>query len=110
MQVYDVLDLNVRCVVDEIFYFIKGFLYLIYIEVLYIIIVKIVDNNIFVIGCMFKVGMQKVVWDVCEIFVGNFFFWCKFYYGKFLIFFIFDEKFDIFVFFWDDIIFNQFVV
>ena len=40
-------------------------------------IAKIADNNTSVIGRMFKAGMQKVIWDVCEIPVGNFLFWRK---------------------------------
>ena len=106
-QAYDALDLNVRRAADETFYLTKGFLHFTHIEASHTTIAKIADNNTSVIGRMFKAGMQKVVWDVCEIPVGNFLFWRKPYYGKFLTLFTFDEKPDIPVPLWDDIIFNQ---
>ena len=55
-------------------------------------IAKIADNNTTVLGRMFKAGMQKVVWDICEVPVGNFLFWRRPYYGKFMTLFTFDEK------------------
>lgn len=106
-QAYDALDLNVRRAADETFYLTKGFLHLTHIEASHTTIAKIADNNTAVVGRMFKAGMQKVIWDVCEIPVGNFLFWRKPYYGKFMTLFTFDEKPDIPVPLWDDILFNQ---
>lgn len=105
-QAYDALDLNVKRASDETWFLTKGFLHLTHIEASHTTIAKIADNNTTVLGRMFKAGMQKVVWDICEVPVGNFLFWRKPYYGKFMTLFTFDEKPFILVPLWDDIIFN----
>ena len=105
-QAYDALDLNVKRASDETWFLTKGFLHLTHIEASHTTIAKIADNNTTVLGRMFKAGMQKVVWDICEVPVGNFLFWRKPYYGKFMTLFTFDEKPEIPVPLWDDIIFN----
>lgn len=105
-QAYDALDLNVKRASDETWFLTKGFLHLTHIEASHTTIAKIADNNTTVLGRMFKAGMQKVVWDICEVPVGNFFFWRRPYYGKFMTLFTFDEKPEIPVPLWDDIIFN----
>lgn len=106
-QAYDALDLNVKRASDETWFLTKGFLHLTHIEASHTTIAKIADNNTTVLGRMFKAGMQKVVWDICEVPVGNFRFWRKPYYGKFMTLFTFDEKPVIPVPLWDDIIFSQ---
>lgn len=106
-QAYDALDLNVKRASDETWFLTKGFWHFTHIEASHTTIAKIADNNTAVIGRMFKAGMQKVVWDICEVPVGNFLFWRKPYYGRFLSLFTFDEKPFIPVPLWDDIIFNQ---
>lgn len=105
-QAYDALDLNVKRASDETWFLTKGFLHLTHIEASHTTIAKIADNNTTVLGRMFKAGMQKVVWDICEVPVGNFLFWRRPYYGKFMTLFTFDEKPEIPVPLWDDIIFN----
>ena len=105
-QAYDALDLNVKRASDETWFLTKGFLHLTHIEASHTTIAKIADNNTTVLGRMFKAGMQKVVWDICEVPVGNFLFWRTPYYGKFMTLFTFDEKPEIPVPLWDDIIFN----
>lgn len=105
-QAYDALDLNVKRASDETWFLTKGFLHLTHIEASHTTIAKIADNNTTVLGRMFKAGMQKVVWDICEVPVGNFLFWRRPYYGKFMTLFTFDEKPFIPVPLWDDIIFN----
>ena len=105
-QAYDALDLNVKRASDETWFLTKGFLHLTHIEASHTTIAKIADNNTTVLGRMFKAGMQKVVWDICEVPVGNFLFWRRPYYGKFITLFTFDEKPEIPVPLWDDIIFN----
>lgn len=105
-QAYDALDLNVKRASDETWFLTKGFLHLTHIEASHTTIAKIADNNTTVLGRMFKAGMQKVVWDICEVPVGNFLFWRRPYYGKFMTLFTFDEKPCIPVPLWDDIIFN----
>ena len=105
-QAYDALDLNVKRASDETWFLTKGFLHLTHIEASHTTIAKIADNNTTVLGRMFKAGMQKVVWDICEVPVGNFLFWRSPYYGKFMTLFTFDEKPEIPVPLWDDIIFN----
>ena len=105
-QAYDALDLNVKRASDETWFLTKGFLHLTHIEASHTTIAKVADNNTTVLGRMFKAGMQKVVWDICEVPVGNFLFWRKPYYGRFMTLFTFDEKPEIPVPLWDDIIFN----
>ena len=105
-QAYDALDLNVKRASDETWFLTKGFLHLTHIEASHTTIAKIADNNTTVLGRMFKAGMQKVVWDICEVPVGNFLFWRRPYYGKFMTLFTFDEKPEIPVPLRDDIIFN----
>ena len=105
-QAYDALDLNVKRASDETWFLTKGFLHLTHIEASHTTIAKIADNNTTVLGRMFKAGMQKVVWDICEVPVGNFLFWRSPYYGKFMTLFTFDEKPEIPVPLWDNIIFN----
>lgn len=103
-QAYDALDLNVKRAADETWYLTKGFMHLTHIEASHTTIAKIADKNTEVLGRMYKAGMQKVIWDICEIPIGNFLFWRKPYYGSFLSLFTFDEKPKYDTPLWDDII------
>lgn len=91
-QVYDAVDLNVKRASDETFYLSTGFWHFSHIEASHTTVAKVADKDTEVIGRRFKQGMRKVAYDICEVPVGNFRFWRKPYYGKFLTFHTFEEK------------------
>lgn len=90
-QVYDAVDLNVKRACDETWYLTKGW-FLTRIEASHTTIAKIADKNTEVFGRLFKAGMMKVVWDICEVPVGNFKFYRRPYYDKYYTLYTFDEK------------------
>lgn len=83
-QSYDGLDLNVRRAADETYYLTRGFWHFTHIEASHTTLAKVADRNTEVMGRMFRKGMQKVVWDICEVPSGNFLFWRKKWYNKFV--------------------------
>lgn len=91
-QSYDGVDLNVRRAADEVWYLTKGFWHFTHIEASRTTLAKVADRQTEVVGRMFKKGMRKIVWDVCEVPIGNFLFWRQPYYNKFESCFTFDKK------------------
>ena len=55
-------------------------------------VAKVADKNTEVLGRLFKAGMMKVEWQICEVPVGNFKFYRKPYYNDFDTNFTFDQK------------------
>ena len=82
-QSYDGLDLNVRRAADEVWYLTKGFWHFTHIESSHTTLCKVADRQTEVQGRMFKKGMRKVVWDVCEVPLRNYLFWRRPYYNTF---------------------------
>ena len=91
-QSYDGVDLNVRRASDECWYLTKGFLHFTHVEASRTTIAKVADRTTEVQGRMFKKGMRKVVWDICEVPIGNYIFWRKSFYKDFFSYFTFDKK------------------
>ncbi|MCH5315284.1 MAG: ATP-binding protein [Eubacterium sp.] len=91
-QAYDGLDLNIKRASDEVWYLTKGFLHFTHIETSHTTLCKVADKQTEVQGRMFKKGMRKIAWDVCEVPLKNYHFWRRSYYGKFITDFIFGEK------------------
>lgn len=83
-QAYDGLDLNIKRATDETYYLTRGFLHFTHIEASHTTLAKVADRNTEVMGRMFRKGMQKVAWDICEVPSGNFLFWRKKWYNKFV--------------------------
>lgn len=83
-QAYDGLDLNVKRATDETYFLTKGFWHFTHIEASHTTLAKVADRMTEVQGRMFRKGMQKVVWDICEVPSGNFLFWRKKWYNKFV--------------------------
>lgn len=101
-QSYDGVDLNVRRASDECWYLTKGFLHFTHVETSKTTIAKVADRQTEVLGRMFKKGMRKVVWDVCEVPIGNYHFWRKSFYKDFFTHFIYDKKIEPQQKCWDD--------
>lgn len=91
-QAYDGLDLNVRRAADEVMYLTKWFWHFTHIETSHTTLCKVADKQTEVQGRMFKKGMRKIAWDVCEVPLHNYHFWRKSYYGDFATNFVFGEK------------------
>lgn len=91
-QAYDCLDLNIRRAADFTYYMTLGFWHFSHIETSHTTVAKIADKNTEVQGRMFKKGMQKVVYDICEVPSGYFLFWRKRWYNKFISTYTFYEK------------------
>ncbi|MFR2916080.1 MAG: hypothetical protein ACLTKQ_03830 [Acutalibacteraceae bacterium] len=91
-QAYDGLDLNVKRAADEVWYLTQFFWHFTHIESSHTTLCKVADKQTEVQGRMFKKGMRKVAWDVCEVPLKNFLFWRKSYYGSFISNFVFGEK------------------
>lgn len=83
-QSYDGVDLNIKRATDETYYLTNGFWHFTHIEASHTTQAKVSDRNTEVIGRMFRKGMQKVSWDICEIPSGNFLFWRRTWYNKFV--------------------------
>lgn len=91
-QAYDVLDLNIRRAADETYYLTKEFFHFSFIEASHTTLAKVADKNTEVIGRAFKKGMYKVTYDICEIASGDFWFWRKPWYNRFISTHTFYEK------------------
>lgn len=91
-QAYDCLDLNIRRAADFTYYMTPGFWHFSHIESSHTTVAKIADKNTEVQGRMFKKGMQKVSYDICEVPSGYFLFWRKRWYNKFISTYTFYEK------------------
>lgn len=91
-QAYDGLDLNVKRAADEVWYLTQWFWHFTYIESSHTTLCKVVDKQTEVQGRMFKKGMRKITWDVCEVPLANYHFWRKPYYDKFITNFVFEQK------------------
>lgn len=83
-QAYDGLDLNVKRATDETYYLTKGFWHFTHIEASHTTLAKVADRMTEVQGRMFRKGMQKIAWDICEVPSGNFLFWRRKWYNKFV--------------------------
>lgn len=103
-QAYDGIDLNVRRASDETYYLTLGFWHFTHIEASHTTLCKVADKNTEVEGRMFKKGMRKVAWDICEVPSGNFLFWRRKWYNKFVSTHTFYDKPFKEVPKWDDII------
>lgn len=103
-QAYDCLDLNIRRAADFTYYMSSGFWHFSHIESSHTTLAKIADKNTEVQGRMFKKGMQKVSYDICEVPSGYFLFWRKKWYNKFISTYTFYEKPFIEQPMWDDMI------
>ncbi|MFR9110583.1 MAG: zonular occludens toxin domain-containing protein [Acutalibacteraceae bacterium] len=90
-QVYDAVDLNVKRACDETWYLTKGWFFT-NVEASHTTVAKVADKNTEVLGRLFKAGMMKVEWQICEVPVGNFKFYRKPYYNDFDTNFTFDQK------------------
>ena len=91
-QAYDCLDLNIRRAADFTYYMTPGFWHFSHIETSHTTVAKIADKNTEVQGRLFKKGMQKVSYDICEVPSGYFLFWRKRWYNKFISTYTFYEK------------------
>lgn len=91
-QAYDGLDLNVKRAADEVWYLTQWFWHFTHIETSHTTLCKVADKQTEVQGRMFKKGMRKIAWDVCEVPLRNYHFWRKPYYGDFISNFIFGAK------------------
>lgn len=91
-QAYDGLDLNVKRAADEVWYLTQWFWHFTHIETSHTTLCKVADKQTEVQGRMFKKGMRKIAWDVCEVPVANFHFWRKTFYGKFITNYVFGTK------------------
>ena len=91
-QAYDKLDLNVKRASDYTYYLTAGFWHFTHIESSRTTLAKVADKNTEVQGRMFKKGMQKVSYDICEVPSGYFLFWRKRWYNKFISTYTFYEK------------------
>lgn len=91
-QAYDGVDLNVKRACDEVWYLTKGILDFSHVEASHTTLAKISDRQTEVVGRMFKKGLHKMVWDICEVPVGNYTFWRTPYYKDFKSYFTFDKK------------------
>lgn len=91
-QAYDALDLNIRRAADETYYMTSGFLHFSHIEASHTTLAKVADKNTEVVGRMFKKGMEKVSYDICEIPSGDFLFWRRSWYNRFISTHTFYEK------------------
>lgn len=103
-QIYDAVDLNVKRASDETYYLSPGFMHLTHVEASRTTVAKVADKDTEVIGRRFKQGMRKVAYDICEVPVGNYWFWRKPYYNKFLSMFTFDNKKEYPKVLWDSLI------
>lgn len=103
-QAYDCLDLNIRRAADYTYYLTSGFWHFTHIESSRTTVAKIADKNTEVQGRMFKKGMQKVSYDICEVPSGYFLFWRKKWYNKFISTYTFYEKPIIDMPMWDEIL------
>lgn len=95
-QFYDGLDLNVKRSADET-WFLSHFGKPIFKNMTVIesgktSVVKVADKNTEVIGRAFRKGARKVVYDICEIPIGKYYFYRKPYYGKFITDFVPNKK------------------
>lgn len=91
-QAYDGLDLNVKRAADETFFLTQWFWHFTHIEASHTTLCKVADKQTEVQGRMFKKGMRKVAWDVCEVPIGNYHFWRKSFYGDFITDYVFGTK------------------
>lgn len=91
-QAYDGLDLNVKRAADETFFLTQWFWHFTHIEASHTTLCKVADKQTEVQGRMFKKGMRKVAWDVCEVPIGNYHFWRKCFYGDFITDYVFGTK------------------
>lgn len=91
-QAYDGLDLNVKRAADEVWYLTQWFLHFTHIESSHTTLCKVADKQTEVQGRMFKKGMRKIAWDVCEVPIRNYYFWRKSFYGKFITDYVFGTK------------------
>lgn len=91
-QAYDGVDLNVKRASDECWYLSKGILHITHVEASRTTIAKVADKNTEVQGRLFKKGMRKVAWDICEVPIGNYIFWRKSFYKDFFSYFTYDKK------------------
>lgn len=91
-QAYDGLDLNVKRAADEVWYLTQWFWHFTYIESSHTTLCKVADKQTEVQGRMFKKGMRKIAWDVCEVPIRNYHFWRKSFYGKFITDYVFGTK------------------
>lgn len=91
-QNYDGVDLNVRRACDESWFLTRGSFHFTHIEASRTVIAKVADKTTEVQGRLFKKGMRKVAWDICEVPIGHYLFWRKPYYNDFFTHFKFGEK------------------
>ncbi len=91
-QAYDALDLNIRRAADETYYMTPGFWHFSHIEASHTTLAKVADRQTEVVGRMFKKGMAKVTYDICEVPSGDFLFWRRPWYNKFISTYTFYEK------------------
>lgn len=103
-QAVDALDLNIRRAADETYYMTPGFWHFSHIEASHTTLAKVADKNTEVLGRMFKKGMSKVSYDICEIPSGDFLFWRKTFYHDFISAHTFYEKPFKLVPKWDDVL------
>lgn len=103
-QAYDKLDLNVKRASDYTYYLTSGIWHFTHIETSYTTLAKVADKNTEVEGRLFKQGMRKISYDICEIPCGNYLFWRKPWYNKFISTYTFYEKPFIKVPAWEEII------
>ena len=95
-QFYDGVDINVRRAADESWFLTKGTSIFTkeftYVEASHTTIAKVSDKQTEVEGRLFKKGMRKVQWDICEVPVGTFHFYRPPYYKDFFTHFTYDKK------------------
>lgn len=103
---YDCLDLNIKRASDETIYLTKGFWHFSHCEASRTTVCKISDKNTEVVGRQFNKGMRKVLWDVCEVPLGDFLFWRKPFYNKYLTLYVADEKPQVEAELWDNEMFE----
>lgn len=103
-QAYDGLDLNCRRAADYTYFMSLSWFHFSHIEASHTKQCKVADKNTEVVGRMFKSGMAKVTYDICEVPAGNFYFWRKRWYNKFISTYTFYDKPIIEMPEWDEIV------
>ena len=91
-QASDCLDINLRRAADRTYHLTLGFWHFSHIESSKTTLAKVADTNTEVLGRAFRRGMRKVVWDVVEAPYGNYWFWRRKWYNKFVSTHTFQDK------------------
>lgn len=91
-QVYDGIDLNCRRASDYTYFMTSSIFHFSHIESSRTRVLKVADRNTEVVGRFANSAMRKVSYEVCEVPSGNFYFWRRPWYKKFISTHTFEDK------------------